>query len=41
VLVVFHVTVNHDSLILQAANNSLNAFKSLLDDTNMMIVSVA
>jgi hypothetical protein len=41
VLVVFHGTVSYDSLILQAANNTLIGFKNILDRTDMMIVSVA
>jgi hypothetical protein len=40
-LLVFHGTVNYDSLILQAAENSLRAFKNLLDDTSLLIISVA
>lgn len=41
VLIVYHGTVGFDSLILQAANNSLNAFKRILDRNDIMIVSVA
>jgi hypothetical protein len=41
VLIVFHGTVQFDSLILQAAENSLSIFKSLLDRNDMMLVSVA
>lgn len=41
VLMVFHGTVWYDSLILQAANNALNAFKNILDREDMMIISVA
>lgn len=41
VLMVFHGTVYFDSLILQAANTTLNSFKGLLDNNNMMIISVA
>lgn len=41
VLMVFHGTVWYDSLILQAANNALNAFKNILDRKDMMIISVA
>lgn len=41
VLLVYHGTVQYDSLILQAAEKALNGFKRILDRTNMMIVSVA
>lgn len=45
VLIVFHGTVqgtaNPDAIILQAAENTLNVFKGLLDNKNLMIVSVA
>lgn len=43
VLLVFHGTVGYDSLILDAANNTLDAFKEILDSTNksLMIISVA
>ncbi len=41
VLMVFHGTVYFDSLILQAAINTLNVFKGLLVNQNMMVVSVA
>lgn len=41
VLMVFHGTVMFDSLILQAAHNSLNAFKNLLNEPDLMLVSVA
>lgn len=40
-LVVYHGTVTYDSLILQAAHNALDAFKSILDRRDMLIVSVA
>jgi poly(3-hydroxybutyrate) depolymerase len=41
VLMVFHGTVSYDSLILDAAQNTLNRFKQILDNKDMMIVSVA
>jgi len=41
VLMVFHGTVRHDSLILQAAHNVLERFKSILDRKDILIVSVA
>ena len=41
VLMVFHGTVDFDNLILQAAENTLNVFKGLLDNKNLMIISVA
>lgn len=41
VLVVYHGTVQYDSLILEAAQNTLDGFKSILDQPNMMLVSVA
>jgi hypothetical protein len=41
VLMVFHGTVNFDSQILQAAENTLSAFKAILDNKNLMIISVA
>ena len=41
VLMVFHGTVSYDSLILDAAQNTLNGFKQILDKKDMMIVSVA
>jgi len=41
VLMVFHGTVDFDSLVLHAANNTLNVFKGLLDNKNMMLISVA
>lgn len=41
VLVVYHGTVQYDSLILEAAQNTLNGFKTILEQPNMMLVSVA
>ena len=41
VLMVFHGTVRRDSLILQAAHNVLERFKTILDREDMMIISVA
>jgi len=41
VLLVYHGTVNVDSAILQAANNTLQVFKNLLAAKDMMIISVA
>lgn len=41
VLMVFHGTVDFDNLILQAAENTLNVFKGLLENKNFMIISVA
>ena len=41
VLMVFHGTVDFDNLILQAAENTLNVFRGLLDNKNLMIISVA
>jgi len=41
VLMVFHGTVGYDSLIMQAANNTLNGFKKILDRDDLMILSVA
>jgi hypothetical protein len=41
VLMVFHGTVRHDSLILKAAHNVLERFRSILDRQDMMIISVA
>lgn len=41
VLMVFHGTVRYDSLILQAAFNALERFRSILDRKDMMIISVA
>jgi hypothetical protein len=43
VLMVFHGTVGYDSLIQDAANNTLDGFKEILDSANksLMIISVA
>lgn len=41
VLVVYHGTVLYDSLILDAAYNTLDGFKTILEQPNMMLVSVA
>lgn len=41
VLIVFHGTVQLDANIIQAANNTLDNFKAILDRKDMMIVSVA
>lgn len=41
VLVVYHGTVMFDNKILEAANNTLDGFKRILDRRDMMIVSVA
>ena len=41
VLMVFHGTVRHDNLILQAAYNALEMFKGILDRNDMLIISVA
>ena len=41
VLIIYHGTVQSDSNILPAANNTLDKFKSILDRNDMMIVSVA
>jgi hypothetical protein len=43
VLMVYHGTVGYDSLILDAANNTLDGFKEILDSTNksILIISVA
>lgn len=41
VLIVFHGTVQYDSEIINAANTTLDNFKSILDRKDMMIVSVA
>lgn len=40
-LIVYHGTVMVDSQILQAANDTLDGFKRILDNRKMMIVSVA
>ncbi|MFY8161019.1 MAG: hypothetical protein ACOVNU_06790 [Candidatus Kapaibacteriota bacterium] len=41
VLLVFHGTVLYDDNIITAANTTLDKFKDILDNKNMMIVSVA
>lgn len=41
VLMVFHGTVNFNHLILDAAKNTLQVFQNLLEDKNMMLISVA
>jgi hypothetical protein len=41
VLLLYHGTVMFDSLVLQAAQNTLNVFSGILDRTDMMLVSVA
>jgi acetyl esterase/lipase len=41
VLMVFHGTVNYDSLVIKAAENSLEVFKNLLYAQDKMVVSVA
>lgn len=41
VIMVFHGTVSYDSLILDAAFNTLDGFKRILNREDMMIVSVA
>jgi hypothetical protein len=41
VLLVYHGTVNYDSEVLLAAKNTLDSFKAILDNKNMMIISVA
>ena len=41
VLIVYHGTVAFDNKILDAANNTLDGFKRILQRTDMMIVSVA
>jgi hypothetical protein len=41
VLIVYHGTVMFDNQILTAAQNTLDAFKTILNRTDMMIVSVA
>jgi hypothetical protein len=40
-LIVYHGTVMEDSRILQAANDTLDGFRGILDNDKMMIVSVA
>ena len=41
VLVVYHGTVMYDSLILNAAINTLDGFKRILDRQDMLVISVA
>lgn len=41
VLVVYHGTVMRDDRVMQAANTTLNAFRRLIDDPSIMVVSVA
>jgi len=41
VIMVFHGTVRRDSLILQAAHNVLERFKSILERKDMLLISVA
>lgn len=41
VLLVYHGTVYYNSEILLAAKNTLDSFKAILDNKNMMIISVA
>lgn len=41
VLVVYHGTVMRDALVMQAANDTLDGFRGLLDDPTIMVVSVA
>jgi pimeloyl-ACP methyl ester carboxylesterase len=41
VLVLFHGTVSFDSLVLQAAQNTLQVFDDILDREDMLLVSVA
>lgn len=41
VLMVFHGTVQYDSLILAAAQNALDGFSAILDREDMLLVSVA
>jgi hypothetical protein len=41
VLLVFHGTVYYNSEILLAAKNTLDSFKAILNNKNMMIISVA
>ncbi len=41
VLIVYHGTVLYDSLILQAANTTLDHYKNILDRNDMLIISVA
>lgn len=41
VLMVYHGTVIYDSEILMAAKNTLDSFKAILDNKNMLVISVA
>lgn len=41
VLLLFHGTVQYDSLVLQAAQNALDGFEAILDREDMLLVSVA
>ncbi len=41
VLLVYHGTVMQDALVMQAANDTLDAFRGLLDDPSVMVASVA
>lgn len=41
VLLLFHGTVGYDSLVLQAAQNTLEGFDAILDREDMLLVSVA
>jgi len=41
VLLLYHGTVSYDSLVLQAAQNTLQAFDAILDREDMLLVSVA
>jgi len=41
VLLLFHGTVQYDSLVLQAAQNTLDGFSAILDREDMLLISVA
>ena len=41
VLLVYHGTVMRDDLVMQAANDTLDGFRALIDDPSIMVVSVA
>ncbi len=41
VLLLYHGTVGYDSLVLDAAQNTLEAFEAILDREDMLLVSVA
>lgn len=41
VLLVYHGTVMRDALVMQAANDTLDAFRRLIDDPSILVVSVA